>query len=379
MIVFICLQILALVIMGGECQSCHLHCCMLLDLWKYLLWLPGRSTSLAPLNCKHTTSTLTNASSAGCVNLTVTVCCSVFDSSSHTERGKASTQFSEEFFLSREEAITGTRPLSKSKSKLALAQSDSLPSHMSVTSDAAVDIELGPADPQAGSLQAAVHRANVVAAGGAAPAGPSMGLPFKPMSLTFKDICYCVDMPHHMDGFAEASKVQNTHTPQLQLLHSITGSFRPGVLTALMGVSGAGKTTLMDVLAGRKTTGTITGDMRVNGWPKVQATFARINGYVEQSDIHSPRTTVLEALQFSAQLRLHGHGKKTALAFAQEVMQLVELSSLRDALVGIPGKSGLSTEQRKRLTIAVELVANPSIVFMDEPTSGAMLQPTCSA
>lgn len=51
-------------------------------------------------------------------------------------------------------------------------------------------------------------------------------------------------------------------------------------------------------------------------------------------------------------------------------MELVELTPLRGALVGLPGVDGLSTEQRKRLTIAVELVANPSIVFMDEPTSG---------
>lgn len=51
-------------------------------------------------------------------------------------------------------------------------------------------------------------------------------------------------------------------------------------------------------------------------------------------------------------------------------MDLVELDSLKNALVGLPGSSGLSTEQRKRLTIAVELVANPSIIFMDEPTSG---------
>lgn len=56
--------------------------------------------------------------------------------------------------------------------------------------------------------------------------------------------------------------------------------------------------------------------------------------------------------------------------FIEEVMQLVELTSLREALVGLPGVNGLSTEQRKRLTIAVELVANPSIIFMDEPTSG---------
>lgn len=56
--------------------------------------------------------------------------------------------------------------------------------------------------------------------------------------------------------------------------------------------------------------------------------------------------------------------------FVEEVMNLVELNSIRDSLVGFPGVDGLSTEQRKRLTIAVELVANPSIIFMDEPTSG---------
>lgn len=56
--------------------------------------------------------------------------------------------------------------------------------------------------------------------------------------------------------------------------------------------------------------------------------------------------------------------------FIEEVMELVELTPLRQALVGLPGVNGLSTEQRKRLTIAVELVANPSIIFMDEPTSG---------
>lgn len=56
--------------------------------------------------------------------------------------------------------------------------------------------------------------------------------------------------------------------------------------------------------------------------------------------------------------------------FVDEVMDLVELNPLRDSLVGLPGVNGLSTEQRKRLTIAVELVANPSIIFMDEPTSG---------
>jgi len=91
---------------------------------------------------------------------------------------------------------------------------------------------------------------------------------------------------------------------QLQLLHNITGSFRPGILSALMGVSGAGKTTLLDVLAGRKTGGTIEGDIRIGGYPKVQETFARISGYCEQNDIHSPHITVEESVIYSAWLRL---------------------------------------------------------------------------
>ena len=96
-----------------------------------------------------------------------------------------------------------------------------------------------------------------------------------------------------------------TSQKKLQLLCNITGAFRPGVLTALMGVSGAGKTTLLDVLAGRKTSGTITGEMKIGGYPKVQETFARISGYCEQSDIHSPQVTVEESVIFSAWLRLH--------------------------------------------------------------------------
>lgn len=99
-------------------------------------------------------------------------------------------------------------------------------------------------------------------------------------------------------------KQQGITEDRLQLLVNVTGAFRPGVLTALVGVSGAGKTTLMDVLAGRKTGGVIEGSIQISGYPKKQETFARISGYCEQSDIHSPCLTVLESLLFSAWLRL---------------------------------------------------------------------------
>ncbi|KAL2234771.1 UNVERIFIED_CONTAM: ABC transporter G family member 36 [Sesamum indicum] len=191
-----------------------------------------------------------------------------------------------------------------------------------------------------------------------------MVLPFTPLAMSFDDVNYFVDMPPEM-------KEQGVIEDKLQLLCEVTGVFRPGILTALMGVSGAGKTTLMDVLAGRKTGGYIEGDIRISGFPKNQETFARISGYCEQNDIHSPQVTIHESLIYSAFLRLPKEvSDEQKMAFVDEVMDLVELDNLKDAIVGIPGVTGLSTEQRKRLTIAVELVANPSIIFMDEPTSG---------
>ncbi|RDX94998.1 ABC transporter G family member 34, partial [Mucuna pruriens] len=191
-----------------------------------------------------------------------------------------------------------------------------------------------------------------------------MVLPFQPLFLTFDEIKYSVDMPQEM-------KKQGVFEERLELLKGVSGVFRPGVLTALMGVSGAGKTTLMDVLAGRKTGGYIEGNITISGYPKRQETFARISGYCEQFDIHSPNVTVYESLLYSAWLRLPREvDRATRKMFIEEVMELVELNSIREALVGLPGETGLSTEQRKRLTIAVELVSNPSIIFMDEPTSG---------
>ncbi|PHT41424.1 hypothetical protein CQW23_20278 [Capsicum baccatum] len=191
-----------------------------------------------------------------------------------------------------------------------------------------------------------------------------MVLPFEPLSLVFRDVQYYVDTPVAMK---ELGFTQN----KLQLLSDITGALRPGILTALMGVSGAGKTTLLDVLAGRKTSGYVEGEIKIGGYPKVQETFARVSGYCEQTDIHSPQITVEESVIFSAWLRLHPQiDSKKKYEFVKEVLEIIELDGIKDVLVGMPGVSGLSTEQRKRLTIAVELVANPSIIFMDEPTTG---------
>ncbi|KAL0330263.1 UNVERIFIED_CONTAM: Pleiotropic drug resistance protein 1, partial [Sesamum radiatum] len=102
---------------------------------------------------------------------------------------------------------------------------------------------------------------------------------------------------------------------RLELLKGVSGAFRPGVLTALMGISGAGKTTLMDVLSGRKTGGHIDGESQYQ---------------------------VYESLQFSAWLRLPPEvDAATRKMFIEEVMELVELTPLREALVGLPGVNGL--------------------------------------
>ncbi|GIL42549.1 hypothetical protein Vafri_515 [Volvox africanus] len=195
-------------------------------------------------------------------------------------------------------------------------------------------------------------------------------LPFTPITLVFQDLRYLVPNPCKGQKGADGTLAPD----KLELLKGITGFAVPGSMTALMGGSGAGKTTVMDVIAGRKTVGEVMGNIWVNGHPKEQGSWARSSGYVEQMDIHTPATTVLEALMFSARLRLPRETPKAAVrAYVDNIIKMVELDDVMFSLVGLPGGSsgtGLNVDAMKRLTLAVELVANPSIVFMDEPTSG---------
>lgn len=154
------------------------------------------------------------------------------------------------------------------------------------------------------------------------------------------------------------------------LLDNVQGWVKPGMLGALMGSSGAGKTTLLDVLAQRKTEGTVRGSILVDGRP-LPVSFQRSAGYCEQLDVHEPYATVREALEFSALLR-QGRDvpREEKLRYVDTIIDLLELHDLADTLIGQPG-AGLTVEQRKRVTIGVELVAKPSIlIFLDEPTSG---------
>ncbi|GAB7334976.1 hypothetical protein MBLNU13_g06844t2 [Cladosporium sp. NU13] len=154
------------------------------------------------------------------------------------------------------------------------------------------------------------------------------------------------------------------------LLDNIHGYVKPGMLGALMGSSGAGKTTLLDVLAQRKTDGTIHGEIMVDGRP-LPVSFQRSAGYCEQLDVHEPYATVREALEFSALLRQSRETpREEKLAYVDTIIDLLELRDLEHTLIGRVG-AGLSVEQRKRVTIGVELVSKPSIlIFLDEPTSG---------
>lgn len=155
-----------------------------------------------------------------------------------------------------------------------------------------------------------------------------------------------------------------------RILDHVDGWVKPGTLTALMGVSGAGKTTLLDCLATRVTMGVITGEMLVDGRPR-DASFQRKTGYVQQQDLHLQTSTVREALNFSAILRQPDHiSRKEKIAYVDEVIKLLDMEEYADAVVGVPGE-GLNVEQRKRLTIGVELAAKPELLlFLDEPTSG---------
>eukprot|EP00668_Euglena_longa_P009416 GGOE01011361.1.p1 GENE.GGOE01011361.1~~GGOE01011361.1.p1 ORF type:complete len:1164 (-),score=480.99 GGOE01011361.1:341-3751(-) len=186
-------------------------------------------------------------------------------------------------------------------------------------------------------------------------------MPFTPCTLAWKSINYDVDIPGKKGKEAKLG---------LRLLNEVSGFAKPGTMTALMGSSGAGKTTLLDVLAGRKNTGLVVGDILLNGQKADPVTFSRFAGYVEQMDIHSPSATVAEALRFSAFLRLPRETSDADKeAFVWQVVSMLNLQHVAHCTIGTK-QDGLSVEQVKRVTIGVEMAANPAVLFLDEPTSG---------
>lgn len=155
------------------------------------------------------------------------------------------------------------------------------------------------------------------------------------------------------------------------ILQNVQGFCSPGELTAVIGASGAGKTSLLNLLAMRTRTGKVGGDILVNGEKVSKGTFRHLSGYVLQHDALLPFLTVEETLFYAAMLSL-----PKRLSFAEkmgkvkEVLTDLQLNGCRDTIVGSDLVRGVSGGERKRVSIGIELLRNPSVLFADEPTSG---------
>ncbi|KAI9732695.1 MAG: hypothetical protein M1818_007429 [Claussenomyces sp. TS43310] len=175
----------------------------------------------------------------------------------------------------------------------------------------------------------------------------------KPASLYFKNVDY------NLNG--------------KQILSGIQGVAHPGQVMAIMGASGAGKTTFLDILARKNKRGVVRGDLYVNGEEVSDSEYKSVVGFVDQEDTMLPTLTVHETIMTSALLRLPrdmGRSAKEQRVF--EVERQLGISSIRDSLIGSEeGRGrGISGGEKRRVGIACELVTSPSILFLDEPTSG---------
>lgn len=178
---------------------------------------------------------------------------------------------------------------------------------------------------------------------------PEMGM----STFTFADVSYYVDP----NGTSQ------------KLLAEVSGYIKPGQLIALMGVSGAGKTTLLDTLAQRKIEDRVTGSMHLGSMSTLNdpASFSRACGFCMQQDVHKPRARVREALEFSVRLRRSADTPVQDIETVVEgLIQQLEMVAIADALIGITGEWGLGVEDRKRVTIGVDLVVNSNnVLFLD--------------
>ncbi|KAG4430218.1 hypothetical protein IFR05_014304 [Cadophora sp. M221] len=175
----------------------------------------------------------------------------------------------------------------------------------------------------------------------------------KPASLYFENVCY------NMNG--------------KQILSGVQGVAHPGEIMAIMGASGAGKTTFLDILARKNKRGAVSGDFYVNGEKVNDTDYKNVVGFVDQEDTMLPTLTVHETIMTSALLRLpRDMGKSAKEQRVYEVEKQLGIFAIKDSLIGSEdGKGrGISGGEKRRVGIACELVTSPSILFLDEPTSG---------
>ncbi|GAB4842896.1 ABC transporter G member 28, variant 2 [Ancistrocladus abbreviatus] len=155
------------------------------------------------------------------------------------------------------------------------------------------------------------------------------------------------------------------------LLRCVTGKISPGRVSAVMGPSGAGKTTFLSALTGKATGCKRTGQILINGKAESIHSYKKIIGFVPQDDIVHGNLTVEENLWFSARCRLSAKlPKAEKVLVVERVIESLGLQAVRDCLVGTVEKRGISGGQRKRVNVGLEMVMEPSLLILDEPTSG---------
>lgn len=180
----------------------------------------------------------------------------------------------------------------------------------------------------------------------------------------------------------EGDKIMSDHVPAAlhfsdvsytvagkTVLSGISGSVKSGQLLAIMGASGAGKTSFLDIIARRKKRGVVSGQSFVNGSQVSDEQFKRVVGFVDQEDMLLPTLTVYETVLYSALLRLPRDMSYEAKRLRTlETMHELGIIGIRDARIGESGKRSISGGEKRRVSIACELVTSPSILFLDEPT-----------
>ncbi|KAH9123665.1 hypothetical protein AeMF1_005419, partial [Aphanomyces euteiches] len=175
----------------------------------------------------------------------------------------------------------------------------------------------------------------------------------------------------HVDSWYDLSFAVVRNKQARPILTNAIGRCAPGELTAILGPSGSGKTTLLDILADRRASGFISGKVTVNGKRRDSTTFRLMASYVAQDDSLFGSFSVLETLRYAAQLSVASI--VSSFETEQRVQAAIDdmgLRSCQDTLVGDIFRKGLSGGQRRRLSIAIELLKQPTILLLDEPTSG---------
>jgi len=174
---------------------------------------------------------------------------------------------------------------------------------------------------------------------------------------------------HPMSGEARPGGKHFRTVPPSRPRHSLPRA-RPTEMLAIMGTSGAGKSTLLDIIAGRLVSSNVQGRISANGQPVDFKAFRRQSGYVMQSDALFPLLTVKETLLYAARLRIPDKTWAEKQAIVQETMRLLGIDHVADTIVGNDMNRGLSGGEKRRVSIAVDIIHEPSVIFLDEPTSG---------